>query len=211
MSRPDPVVRERLGDRDRRPATRLDRLPPDLDLLADRVVALTSGVTRPLVLVDGGSGAGKTRLALELVQRLEAAWPSVRLVSLDSVYPGWSGLAAASAMTPGLLDEHPGHPTWDWAAHRVQGWVDLPTVPLVVEGCGSLTPQTRELASVALWCDLDAATRKQRALGRDGDEFAPWWDHWAQQEAQHWRSHHPLALADLVIDMAAPVATPSAT
>ena len=41
--------------------------------------------------IDGRSGAGKTSLAREVA----AAWPAA-LVSMDSIYPGWEGLAAAT-------------------------------------------------------------------------------------------------------------------
>ena len=47
---------------------------------------------RPVVLLDGRSGSGKTVLAESLAPRLDA-----QLVSLDELYPGWEGLEAGSA------------------------------------------------------------------------------------------------------------------
>ena len=73
-----------------------------IDALAARAAA--SG-TRPVVLIDGRSGAGKTTLARELAPLLGA-----QLVSLDDLYPGWGGLEAGSAAVHEtvLRDRDPG-------------------------------------------------------------------------------------------------------
>ncbi len=65
------------------------RMTIDLASLAARAAA--SG-PRPVVLIDGRSGAGKTTLARDLAPMLGA-----QLVSLDDIYPGWAGLEAGSA------------------------------------------------------------------------------------------------------------------
>ena len=169
--------------------------------VADWVRARGPLGTRRVVLIDGGSGAGKTSLATRLADELDA-----QLVSLDDVYPGWHGLAEAQRMVPGILTGR-GHPTWDWERGRPidGGWVDVPLDrDLVVEGCGSLTPQSAALASATIWCELDSETRKRRALERDGDAFAPWWVTWAEQEHEHWRRHQPWRLAQLVLPMGPP-------
>nr|NLI51455.1 hypothetical protein [Propionibacterium sp.] len=151
---------------------------------------------RPAVLIDGPSGAGKTTLA----RRLGAVWPGpIALVSLDDVYPGWDGLAAGAAAVPGLLgDPSPGYRRWDWQRGRPAEWVALdPGAPIIVEGCGALTPASRARASFGIWVDADPAARRRRALSRDGDAYAPHWDRWAAQERAHWAAHRPWELADL--------------
>lgn len=161
-------------------------------------VRARNGADRRVVLMDGGSGAGKTSLATRLADELGA-----QLVSLDAVYPGWHGLAAAQRLVPSIIAGK-GHPIWDWQADRPVegGWVDVPFArDLVIEGCGALTPDSAALASATIWCELDAETRKRRALDRDGDAFAPWWDTWADQEHLHWRAHRPWELAHLVLPM----------
>lgn len=158
-----------------------------------------AGATRGVVLIDGGAGAGKSTLAAALV----AAWPGVvQLVAMDSFYPGWGGLAAASELVADtvLRPSDPAYRRWDWGRSRPAEWVSLdPRLPLVVEGCGALTPRTRVLADVAVWCELDEAQRHRRALARDGDLFAPHWEQWKAQEAEHWRAHRPWELADVVV------------
>lgn len=168
-------------------------LPEPLGRLLPGLAALP----RPVVLIDGGAGAGKSTLAADLV----AAWPGEppQLVGLDELYPGWHGLAAASATVPGLI-AGTGFRRWDWTAAAPGDWRDLdPSRGLVIEGCGAITPASVALADLAVWLDLPAAERRARALARDGESFAPHWDEWAAQEAEHWRTARPAEVADLVI------------
>lgn len=161
--------------------------------------------SRLVVLVDGGSGAGKTTLAHAIRLALEdVRGHGVQLVSLDDCYPGWDGLAEGSRMVVDdiLRPDAPGWWGFDWDAGTTTRWHPLdPDADLVVEGCGALTRESAGLASVSLWLDLDADLRKQRALARDGDRYAPFWDRWAAQEAEHWARNRPQDLADFVVDL----------
>ncbi|MGN6324718.1 hypothetical protein [Pseudolysinimonas sp.] len=164
--------------------------------LRDLLDRIRAGAGRPVVLVDGGSGAGKTSLGRLLAPALDA-----QLVSLDALYPGWDGLEAGSAaVVSDVLRPHdPGWRAWDWRAERPAEWHALdPARPLVVEGCGALSRAARGLATFGVWVELDAAERKRRALARDGDEYAPHWDRWARQEAAFWARDHPWEQADAV-------------
>lgn len=166
--------------------------------LADALRALTESSARPVVLIDGGAGAGKSTLARQLVDR----WPTpgiVQVVSLDDLYPGWGGLAAASAAVPDLI-RGTGFRTWDWRRNAPGNRRSLnPAQPLIVEGCGAITAASRALAGLAVWLELDEGSRRHRALARDGAEFAAHWDDWAAQEAAHWLADKPWDLADLII------------
>lgn len=158
-------------------------------------------MSRRVVIIDGGSGAGKTTYARRLAQRMRADGRRVQVVSLDDMYPGWYGLAAASAM---VVDEVLGahhYRRWNWPEHRPAGRVDVdPEADLVIEGCGALTVESAPLASHRIWLDLPAAERRRRALSRpDGEGYRPWWEVWAVQEAEHWARNHPWELADEVI------------
>ena len=125
----------------------------------------------------------------------------VQLVSMDSFYPGWDGLQAASAMLPEVLRVHyPGYWRWDWQAGRRTDRVGLDgDAPTLVEGCGALTAFSAGVGTTSMWFVMDAARRKQRALGRDGELYAPHWDRWAAQERHHWRRDRPRELADVIL------------
>jgi uridine kinase len=182
-------------------------------------VALSLGAARVLdavramrasnvvVAVDGRSGAGKSSLARELVAR----WPSsgrVQLVALDSLYPGWDGLeAGAEAARADVLHPHARGligvwRRWDWqaSAYAEAHAVD-PSLPLIVEGAGVLTKASAKLADVRVWVESPAASRRARALGRDGDTFRPHWERWARQEEEHLRRDDPRSLASVIVDV----------
>lgn len=173
--------------------------------MSARVVAV--GAANPVVALDGRSGAGKSSFA----RRLVAAWPGhgcVQLVALDDVYPGWDGLADGvdyarrvilSPHARGLIGVWE---RWDWeASARAEAYAVDPSLPLVVEGSGLLTPEVARLADVSVWVEAPLASRKARALDRDGDTYRPHWDRWAAQEDRHLEAHHPERLADLVVSV----------
>lgn len=170
----------------------------------DQIVrALTEvGVAHPVVIIDGRSGAGKTTLARSLVRR----WPAgrVQLISLDSIYPGWDGMEAGverartGILLPHARGEHGRWQRWDWQRQQDGDAraVD-PSVGLIVEGCGLLTPATALLADVRVWVDAPVPSRRTRAFDRDGDAYFPHWDRWAAQEDAHIERHRPQPLADV--------------
>jgi len=172
----------------------------------DLVDAALNAATGPrlVILIDGRSGAGKTTMAHDLVGRLGARLGRpVALVRLDDCYPGWYGLsAAARAVVETILRPvNPGYRRYDWTLGRAAEWVELPaTGPLIVEGAGSLTPESALLADLSVWVDADETARRRLAIQRDGATFEPWWDVWAAQERAHLATNHPDELADVRID-----------
>ena len=161
----------------------------------ERILAAISAA-RPVILIDGRSGSGKTELAIELAAALGA-----QLVRLDDVYPGWDGLEAGSeSVRTDILLAHQWQ-RWDWALDAPAEWHKLdPGRPLVIEGSGSLSRANRELATSAVWVELDEPTRRARALARDGASYEPHWDDWAAQEQRFFDRERPDLLADHVID-----------
>ncbi len=151
--------------------------------------------------IDGRSGSGKTSLAREVA----AAWPAA-LVSMDSIYPGWEGLAASTGMlvehvlTPVARGRDALVPTWDWLASRPGPLLPLPApARLVVEGCGSTVGPAAALIGTRVWLDGHERVRRERALVRDGEVFAAHWDMWAEQEAQVFGADRTRERAHLVL------------
>jgi hypothetical protein len=157
--------------------------------------------SNPVVLIDGRSGAGKTTLALELVARWPLRGP-VQYVALDSLYPGWDGLAEGVETARELILAPHARGfvgtwqrwAWDAGAYAESHAVD-PALPLVVEGCGILTPRTGRMSDIRVWLESPAASRKHRALTRDGDTFRPHWTQWAEQEDRHVSRDEPIGWA----------------
>jgi predicted kinase len=164
--------------------------------LDPELLARISVASRPIVLIDGRSGSGKSTFASQLAPALGA-----QLVRLDDIYPGWSGLLAASDhVHQRVLAPEPGWQAWDWGADRPGEWHRLdPLLPIVIEGAGSLSAANRALATFGIWMELADDIRKQRALARDGETYAPHWDAWAAQEDAFAAREHPRSLADFEV------------
>ena len=155
-----------------------------------------------MIAVDGRSGAGKTSLAAELAAELRAP-----VVTLEDLYGGWDGLErgidllVAAVLEP-VADGRPARvPRYDWVTGRWgEPWLLEPPAVLIVEGVGAGARRAGRYESALIWMELAAPARKQRALRRDGETFAPHWDMWAAQEDALLAREHTPDRADLVIE-----------
>ncbi|MDO4412783.1 hypothetical protein [Cutibacterium sp.] len=163
------------------------------DLVEEFILANFAHHGQPVVVIDGRSGSGKTTLANTLFRR-HHDW---QLVHADDLYPGWSGLSQVWDLSD-LVTGHR-YRRWDWYENRFADEVTLDhNRPLVIEGCGVLTPVNARLACVRVWCEAPASLRRRRALARD-PEFRDYWAMWAIQEGLHIARHKPADLADLTV------------
>jgi hypothetical protein len=147
-----------------------DPVSAALDRAAAHVLdaVLEVAASNPVVLIDGRSGSGKTSLARALVAR----WPlrgRVQLVSLDSLYPGWDGLAdGVETARELILRPHARGligiwQRWDWeSSEPAEAHAVDPSLPLIVEGSGLLTAATAKLGDVRVWLE-----QEERHLARD--------------------------------------------
>ncbi|GAA4713585.1 4-amino-4-deoxy-L-arabinose transferase [Nocardioides conyzicola] len=169
-----------------------------LDLARAR--SATLGVGR-LICVDGPSGSGKTTLA----EQVALLAPEVRVVHMDDLYEGWSGLPTVDAQLDGLLrplaDGRPGsYRRYDWVLGAYAETVAVDPGPLLVlEGVGSGSLAVADLATVLVWVEADRDVRMRRGIERDGEAFAPYWEAWAVAEQEHFTRHRTRERADLVV------------
>jgi uridine kinase len=154
-----------------------------------------------VVAVDGRSGAGKTSFATALQAALGAP-----VVALEYLYGGWDGLERGVDVLVSAVLEPIAHgraarvPRYDWsAAGWGTPWTLEPPEILIVEGVGAGARRAAALESVLIWMEEPALVRKKRALDRDGDTFAPYWDTWAAQEDAMLARERTPERADLIL------------
>ncbi|MER2135463.1 MAG: chorismate-binding protein [Arthrobacter sp.] len=160
---------------------------------------MTGAAGRPLLIgVDGFSGAGKTSLALELAAALRVH-RSVAVFHLEDVYPGWDGLQEGmeyyrrEVLAPLASGQAADWQAWDWeAGHYGLPRQTEPAEIVIFEGVGAGHRAARSLLDAVVWVQAPEALRKERALARDGETYAPHWDRWAAQEAA-WAATDPVA------------------
>ncbi|MGN6162481.1 MAG: hypothetical protein ACTHOG_12370 [Marmoricola sp.] len=157
-----------------------------------------------LIAIDGRSGSGKTTLAMAIVALAESRGLTCAVVHGDELCPGWDGLPAVpgrfSAIVEGLRARgRATYPTWDWHANGPGAPAELPPTNLVIfEGPSAADPQWAASTSASVWMEAPVRRRKQRALTRDGETFAPYWDHWAAAEDAYFSGRKP-EHADFVV------------
>ena len=174
--------------------------------LAERIMARLALLrqTPRVICIDGRSGSGKSTLAAALA-RLECGrtWSRPTILPLEDLYPGWGGLAAGAAAVPAVL--HTGRlRRYDWVRERFLPEETLRDGPIIVEGCGSVTPDTLAAAHRrgpvwSIWLEAPAPDRYARAMTRDGDVFAPHWGEWAAQEEAHFTQVRPRELVNELV------------
>ncbi|GLI00188.1 AAA family ATPase [Phytohabitans aurantiacus] len=169
-----------------------------VSLLADRPPR--AGRVKVLA-IEGRSGSGKSTLATAVAAELAA--PVVRM---DDLYAGWDGLLdGVDALVRWILDplrrgEEARWQRYDWHLGQYAEWHRVPeTDTLVVEGTGAGARETAPYLSALVWLDAPDEVRRERALARDGDVYAPHWDRWARHEDAFYSDHDVRARADLLI------------
>ena len=134
----------------------------------------------PVVTIDGYSGSGKSTLAAALA-RLVNGW---QVLHLDDWYPGWDGLEAGADIARRIAADLRGgrassYEAWDWENGATGATIRVPLAPTIIEGCGAIEAE----ADLVIWiADPGEDERRNRALARDGQTYAPHWQRWADQD-----------------------------
>jgi uridine kinase len=171
-----------------------------LELLATRPATLGTG---RLVCIDGPAGSGKTTLAEAVAHGFDGA---SRLLHMDDMYPGWSGLPRVDEQLDGLLTplgegQAGSYRRYDWVAGEFAETVPVKPVPLLVlEGVGSGASRFAPLQTVLVWVEAPHDLRMRRGIERDGDAFAPYWEQWAADERVLFAREGTRERADVHVD-----------
>lgn len=181
--------------------------------LVPRLELLCEQKDSPVLLIDGRAGAGKSSLAEALRNALfKSRTQAPSIIHMDDLYPGWGGLNAGSVflvnsiLEPLVRSGSAQWQNWDWGkGHRGgpdvgNGWRSFHGGNLlVVEGCGSVSKRSRELADLAVWVESDREIRYQRFIARDDGKFVGQWPEWSAQEDLFYSSEDSKALCDIVL------------
>ena len=178
------------------PPTDEDRMPLDNSTFSDAALPMIIGI-------DGRSGSGKTRLSELLEQSLSAKGICVRVLHLDSIYPGWDGLEEGTKTWQEISRNlHNGKPAsyreWDWHAdapgteHTIN---PAQETVIICEGVGA----SAGTCDVRILVKAPDELRYRRAIDRDGETYRPHWERWAaQEEALFTKYSATYAQADLI-------------
>lgn len=154
-----------------------------------------------LLCIDGPGGSGKTTLASAVAGATRA-----RVVHMDELYDGWSGLRTVGEQLGTLLlplaDGMPGtYQRYDWHAGAFAETVTVEPSPLlVVEGVGSGSSAYAALCTVLVWVEAPRALRLGRGVERDGEHLREEWLAWQVSEDRHHASERTRDRADLLVD-----------
>lgn len=185
-----------------------------LDIAQKACEELMEHQNSPIVLIDGRAGAGKSHFAKLLAEKLfQSERQLPKLIHMDDLYPGWEGLRAGSQylnhniLEPINQGKQAHWQIWDWATSTrgaagepSNGWRSYDGGNLViVEGCGSVSEQSRKFAQLCIWIESDLDSRRARFSDRDQGVFDEYFALWSIQEDDFYSQENSQALCDLVI------------
>ncbi|SFC79441.1 Uridine kinase [Nocardioides terrae] len=154
-----------------------------------------------LVCVDGPAGSGKTTLTSAIAELA----PHATVLHSDEMIAGWSGLPRLAHAVRALLEPLAAGLAgswrrWDW---HTSAWAETRSVEpvdlVVVEGVGSWSPYVAPWVTTLVWVDAPHDVRMRRGIERDGEDFAPYWEQWARDEAAVFARDRTREHADVVI------------
>jgi uridine kinase len=166
---------------------------------------LDSGVSTPIILIDGRAGSGKSTLAALLQNELFREGDSLpRLIHMDDLYEGWDGLQAGVdylqrlILIPIVARRKAEWQEFNWSTSERGRWREFEGgTPLIIEGCGSISRLAAEAASLKIWVESDSEVRYQRWLEREGND--EYFGRWAAQEVEFYSRERSSELADLIL------------
>jgi energy-coupling factor transporter ATP-binding protein EcfA2 len=179
--------------------------------------APTLGRSR-LVCIDGPAGSGKTSLAGQLGDALQAraGW-RVPVLHMDDFYQGWTGLNGevtdrieTQVLAP-LHERSPGrYQRYDWERAAFAEWHEVPVEPaLILEGVGSGAARYAGNTTLLVWVEAPAGVRLARGVSRDGETARDEWVRWMRLEATFAATNRTRERADILLD-GAPARPPAA-
>jgi uridine kinase len=167
----------------------------------------------PITLIDGRAASGKSQFAKDLSELyFKSEKQAARVVQMDDLYPGWQGLADGSVyllthiLSPLSQGKTASWQIWNWqenqrgAKDTVNGHREFSGgTALIVEGCGSISRLSSEIADITIWIEASAEERKKRFNLRDAGKFDEYFGIWSAQEDEFYERENSKQLAQLIV------------
>lgn len=157
--------------------------------LSNLAKKISNNVPRPLILIDGVAGSGKTTLAAKLADILNANLVHSDDVSWCADPIHWDGEMISGIVNPWLKKNDVAYKPTGWIKENRPGFIDVDSSKaLVIEGMGVSRKTLRTIATYSIWVDTEPEIARTRVVQRDlasGEnggsiqsitEFANWWD-----------------------------------
>ncbi len=182
------------------------------DAALAQVLAATAGRERPaLVLVDGGSGSGKSTAATRCAAVLDAPLVHTDDIAwhLDPI--AWDDVLIEQVLTSWAAGRPVAYRPDAWIERGRDGAIQVPAQAswLVVEGVGAARASLTAFAApaqVVVWVQADRAVARGRGLARDvvlgrtRAEAEEFWAAWDAHELPFLDIEKPWERADLIVN-----------
>ena len=159
------------------------------DSLSNLAAGVMKNSVRPLILIDGAAGSGKTTLAEKLAALLNANLVHTDDVSWNADPIHWDVEMLAGIVNPWNDGRNVSYKPTGWQKENRSGSIEVdPKRPLIIEGMGASRKTLRAAAAYSIWVDTEPETARARVVQRDlanGENggtiesvtaFADWWD-----------------------------------
>lgn len=136
-----------------------------LSNLATKILAISP---KPLILIDGKGGSGKSSLAKKLADVLNA-----NLVCTDDIawwlHPiEWEDELLNGIIKPWLNGGEVAYTPPGWIKKNREGFIEVDSEkPLIVEGSGVCRKTLREIANYTIWMNADPDLARERGIQRN--------------------------------------------
>jgi hypothetical protein len=178
----------------------------DATLTATLSDLLTSD--RPVLLVDGRSGGGKTTFAERAAHLLGGAVVHADDLAWHHDLTAWDDLAIEHVIGPWRRGEEISYRPPGWVARGRDGQVRVPddVRVLVLEGVGAGRASIADHADAVVWVQSDRGLARERGLRRDVElgrtpaEAEAFWDEYAASEEPFLAADRPWERAALLVN-----------
>ena len=157
--------------------------------LSDLAAKIGDNVSKPLILIDGAAGSGKTTLALKLADILNADLVQTEDENWCADPIHWDHEMLEGIVNPWINGKNVAYRPAGWVKEGRQGSIEVdPNRALIIEGMGACRKTLRDIAAYSIWVDTEPEIARERVVKRDlanGEnggtvesvtEFADWWD-----------------------------------